>query len=110
MRRAGWLLISGLWFLTGCGFDERVPIDMTSLSQSQPLGKVAGTAASVFGFTQTIGGALIGTYIGQHYDGTLVTNAIGYASMGALVLICVLIAENGKLFGVGAQYAAKAGH
>ena len=30
-----------------------------------------------------------------------------------LVLICVLIAENGKLFGVGAQYgkpAADAGH
>jgi len=87
--------------------------NMNSLSM-EPLGRVAGTAASVFGFTQTVGGALIGTFIGQHYDGTLVPNALGYALMGALVLICVLIAENGRLFGVGAQYehpvAADAGH
>jgi DHA1 family bicyclomycin/chloramphenicol resistance-like MFS transporter len=78
--------------------------NMNSLSM-EPLGRVAGTAASVFGFTQTIGGALIGTYIGQHYDGTLVPNAMGYAVMGVLVLVCVLVAEKGRLFGVGAQYA-----
>jgi len=78
--------------------------NMNSLSM-EPLGRVAGTAASVFGFIQTVGGALIGTYIGQHYDGTLVPNAAGYAAMGTLVLICVLIAENGKLFGVGKEYA-----
>ena len=82
--------------------------NMNSLSM-EPLGNVAGTAASVFGFTQTVGGAMIGTYIGQQYNGTLVPNAIGYASMGALVLICVLIAENGRLFGVGAQYARRTG-
>ncbi len=79
--------------------------NMNSLSM-EPLGRVAGTAASVFGFIQTVGGALIGTYIGQHYDGTLVPNATGYASMGLLVLICVLVAEKGKLFGVGKEYAA----
>jgi MFS transporter, DHA1 family, multidrug resistance protein len=78
--------------------------NMNSLSM-EPLGQVAGTAASVFGFTQTVGGALIGTYIGQHYNGTLAPNALGYAGMGLAVLICVLIAEKGKLFGVGAQYA-----
>ena len=78
--------------------------NMNSLSM-EPLGRVAGTAASVFGFIQTVGGALIGTYIGQHYDGTLVPNATGYATMGALVLICVLVAEKGKLFGVGKEYA-----
>ncbi len=78
--------------------------NMNSLSM-EPLGAVAGTAASVFGFTQTVGGALIGTYIGQHYDGTLLPNAAGYATMGAAVLICVLIAERGRLFGVSPQYA-----
>jgi len=78
--------------------------NMNSLSM-EPLGKVAGTAASVFGFTQTIGGALIGTFIGQHYDGTLVPNALGYTTMGTLVLICILIAEKGRLFGVSPQYA-----
>lgn len=83
--------------------------NMNSLSM-EPLGAVAGTAASVFGFTQTVGGALIGTYIGQHYDGTLIPNAAGYAIMGGLVLICILIAEKGRLFGVGTQYAHPGGH
>jgi len=78
--------------------------NMNSLSM-EPLGRVAGTAASVFGFIQTVGGALIGTYIGQHYDGTLLPNALGYATMGAIVLACVLVAEKGRLFGVSPQYA-----
>jgi MFS transporter, DHA1 family, multidrug resistance protein len=77
--------------------------NMNSLSM-EPLGRVAGTAASVFGFTQTVGGALIGTYIGQHYDGTLVPSAMGYATMGVLVLVCVLVAEKGRLFGVSPQH------
>lgn len=72
--------------------------NMNSLSM-EPLGAVAGTAASVFGFTQTVGGALLGTFIGQHFDGTLIPNALGYSCMGTLVLICILIAEKGKLFG-----------
>ena len=82
--------------------------NMNSLSM-EPLGAVAGTAASVFGFTQTVGGALLGTYIGQHFDGTLVPNAMGYVVMGALVLGCILIAERGRLFGVSPQYAATSG-
>ena len=42
---------------------------MNSLSM-EPLGAVAGTAASVFGFIQTVGGALLGTMIGpvQRHD------------------------------------------
>ncbi|RYE86182.1 MAG: hypothetical protein EOP19_07540 [Hyphomicrobiales bacterium] len=78
--------------------------NMNSLSM-EPLGNVAGTAASVFGFTQTVGGALIGTYIGQQFDGTLIPNATGYVTMGILVLVCILVAEKGKLFGVGKEYA-----
>lgn len=79
--------------------------NMNSLSM-EPLGAVAGTAASVFGFIQTVGGALLGTYIGQNFDGTVTPIALGYVSMGTSVLICVLIAEKGRLFGVGAEYAA----
>jgi DHA1 family bicyclomycin/chloramphenicol resistance-like MFS transporter len=70
----------------------------------EPLGAVAGTAASVFGFMQTVGGATLGTIIGQQFNGTLVPTAAGYTLMGLMVLICVLVAENGKLFGVGAAY------
>lgn len=78
--------------------------NMNSLSM-EPLGAVAGTAASVFGFIQTVGGAVLGTYIGQHFDGTLVPNATGYVVMGFLVLGCVLVAEKGRLFGIGKDYA-----
>ncbi|GGF17012.1 Bcr/CflA family drug resistance efflux transporter [Youhaiella tibetensis] len=78
--------------------------NMNSLSM-EPLGAVAGTASSVFGFLQTIGGAAIGSFIGQHFDGTVTPVALGYFSMGALALICVLIAERGQLFGVGAEYS-----
>jgi len=79
--------------------------NMNSLSM-EPLGRVAGTAAAVFGFMQTVGGAVIGTFIGQQFNGTLIPNATAYVVMGALVLCCVLIAEKGKLFGVGVEYQA----
>lgn len=76
--------------------------NMNSLSM-EPLGAVAGTAAAVFGFIQTVGGALIGGYVGQMFNGTTIPAATGYFSMGVLALICILVAENGKLFGVGEQ-------
>lgn len=82
--------------------------NMNSLSM-EPLGNVAGTAAAVFGFMQTVGGAIIGTFIGQQFNGTLVPNAAAYVVMGALVLASILIAEKGKLFGVGVEYQAPAG-
>ncbi len=50
--------------------------NMNSLSM-EPLGAVAGTAAAVFGFAQTVGGAVLGTFIGQQFDGTLTPNAAG---------------------------------
>lgn len=78
--------------------------NMNSLSM-EPLGAVAGTASSVFGFIQTVGGALIGSYIGQHFDGTVVPVATGYFTMGSLAIICVLVAEKGRLFGVSPEYA-----
>ena len=78
--------------------------NMNSLSM-EPLGAVAGTAASVFGFIQTVGGALIGSFVGQLFNGTTIPVAAGYFSMGAVSLVFILIAERGRLFGVGGQYA-----
>jgi len=87
--------------------------NMNSLSM-EPLGAVAGTAASVFGFIQTVGGALLGTLFGQMFNGTLTPVATGYFVMGATSLICVLVAENGRLFGSGqppqAPPAAESAH
>ncbi|MEO9297458.1 multidrug effflux MFS transporter [Devosia alba] len=78
--------------------------NMNSLSM-EPLGAVAGSASAVFGFIQTVGGAVIGGYIGQLFNNTTIPVAVGYAGMGILSLIFILIAENGRLFGVGEQYA-----
>ena len=75
----------------------------------EPLGQVAGTAAAVFGFLQTVGGALIGTVIGQQFNGTVTPIAAGWVILGLLVLACALIAENGKLFGVSKEYQKAAG-
>ena len=74
--------------------------NMNSLSM-QPLGKVAGTAASAFGFVQTLGGALIGLIIGQMYNGSITPLISGFAIAGTIGLCLVLYAERGKLFGTG---------
>lgn len=79
--------------------------NMNSLSM-EPLGKVAGTAASVFGFIQTIGGAALGLTIGRMFDGTVTPIAGGYAIMGLCAMACVLMAEKGRLFGVGHEEPA----
>lgn len=71
--------------------------NMNSLSM-EPLGRVAGTASSVFGFIQTVGGTLLGLVIGQMFDGTLVPTAAGFMVMGICALGFVLYAEKGKLF------------
>ena len=64
----------------------------------EPLGQVAGTASSVLGFTQTIGGATIGALIGQAFNGTITPLAIGFLSVSIIGLAFVLTAEKGKLF------------
>ena len=58
-------LLSAIMFMFGWAASN-----MNSLSL-QPLGAVAGTAASVFGFIQTVGGALMGGFVGQQFNGTV---------------------------------------
>lgn len=64
----------------------------------EPLGKVAGTASSVLGFTQTVGGGLCGAAIGQTFDGTAFPLIAGTALMSFITLVFVMIAEKGRLF------------
>ncbi len=78
--------------------------NMNSLSM-EPLGHVAGTAASAFGFFQTIGGATIGLVISKFFNGTIMPIALGFTILGVSALCCVLIAEKGKLFGIGEEAA-----
>jgi DHA1 family bicyclomycin/chloramphenicol resistance-like MFS transporter len=64
----------------------------------EPLGHIAGTASSIQGFVTTVGGALIGFFIGQHFDGSTVPLMLGFTACGLLSLVMVLVAENGRLF------------
>lgn len=64
----------------------------------EPLGHIAGTASSVQGFTQTVGGGIIGAAIGQSFDGTTTPLAAGFCGVSVAALIFVLIAEKGRLF------------
>ena len=64
----------------------------------EPMGHIAGTAASAQGFISTIGGALLGFWIGQHFDGSTVPMTVGFAVLGVVALLLVLGAEKGRLF------------
>ena len=73
----------------------------------EPLGKIAGTASSVLGFVTTVGGALIGFYIGQHFDGTVLPLTLGFTACGLATLSFVALTEKGRLFGVGPTQATE---
>jgi len=58
----------------------------------EPLGHVAGTAASVIGSTTTLLAVVLGYLIGQAYDGSLFPMAIGFVGlMTVSVLLTVII-------------------
>jgi DHA1 family bicyclomycin/chloramphenicol resistance-like MFS transporter len=64
----------------------------------EPMGAVAGIAASVQGFISTFAGALLGAFIGRMFNGTTVPLAAGAVVCGLLTLGLVLFAEHGHLF------------
>jgi DHA1 family bicyclomycin/chloramphenicol resistance-like MFS transporter len=64
----------------------------------EPLGRLAGTASSVLGFAQTFAGGILGTVIGQAYDGTVTPLAAGFCLVSIAALGAIVFAERGKLF------------
>lgn len=91
------LTIASLMFLFGF-----IANNFNALAMD-PLGEVAGTASSVFGFLQTAGGAIAGAFIGQFYNGSVTPIALGYLVLGVIALAMVLFAERGVLFGTRHQ-------
>lgn len=71
----------------------------TGALSMEPLGEVAGTASSVFGLTNTVGGAAFGYVVAQFYNGTLTPVFAGNCLLAAGAFCCVLIAEKARLFG-----------
>lgn len=64
----------------------------------EPMGDIAGAAASVQGFISTIIGALLGSVIGQSFDGTTMPLSLGFSLLGAMIVLTVLWTERGRLF------------
>ena len=69
-----------------------------SAMSMEPLGHIAGSAASIQGFISTLAAALIGMVIGQFFNGTVVPLSIGAAVCGVVALSLVAYAERGRLF------------
>jgi MFS transporter, DHA1 family, multidrug resistance protein len=78
----------------------------TGALSMEPLGEVAGTASSVFGAISTVGGALFGYGIQQLYNGTLAPVFTANAALAVGAMVCILLAENGRLFARDAAPAA----
>jgi len=67
----------------------------------EPMGHIAGMAASFVGFYTTAAGAVVGWLIGQAFDGTVRPLAIGFTILGGLALLTVLMVERGALLKEG---------
>jgi MFS transporter, DHA1 family, multidrug resistance protein len=64
----------------------------------EPMGSVAGIAASLQGFISTFSGALVGAFIGKQFNGSTMPLAAGAICCGIASLGFVLLAEKGRLF------------
>ena len=79
------------------GFFGLIPGNFGAMAM-QPLGHIAGTASSAQGLITTVGGALIGFFIGQQFNGSTLPMALGFVVCGLGALAFVLWAEKGRLF------------
>lgn len=62
----------------------------------QPMGHVAGMAASLSGFYMTTAGATFGWLIARQFDGTVRPMSVGIFALGCLILATVVATEGRK--------------
>lgn len=55
-----------------------------------PLGHIAGVATSVISTVQTLISVIVGSYIGQHYDGTIIPLILGFTICSGITLSLVV--------------------
>ncbi len=88
-----WMFLAfaaALFFFFGLMFGNLNAIAM------EPMGHIAGIASAVIGATSSAISMVIGTIIGQFYDGTLIPIAIGFVTLNIVSLGLMLYAERGK--------------
>ena len=86
--------------LAGCLFCFSLMMPNFNAISMEPLRAIAGSASSWLGFYTSFMGAMIGSLIGQMFDGTVLPLALGYFVMGLLVLWIVVRTE-GRLWLLG---------
>jgi DHA1 family bicyclomycin/chloramphenicol resistance-like MFS transporter len=64
----------------------------------EPQGHIAGTASSLYGSITTLIGIVVGSLIGQSFDGTLLPFSIGFVLATFAALAIVFVTEKGRLF------------
>lgn len=64
----------------------------------EPMGSVAGIAASLQGCVSTVGAAVVAALIGRQFNGSTLPLVVGTVICGVCALVFVLLAEKGKLF------------
>lgn len=87
-------------FTLGFGCFGMMGANFSSLAL-EPLGKIAGYAAAVYGTAISTISAWIGFMIARQFDGTVYPILIGFVCMGLVSLAIVLWTEKGKLFELG---------
>lgn len=63
----------------------------------EKMGPIAGIASAVLGFYSAGAGALLGTLVGQSFDGTVRPLSIGFTALAVAALVTVLITERFRL-------------
>jgi DHA1 family bicyclomycin/chloramphenicol resistance-like MFS transporter len=63
----------------------------------QPMAPIAGTASAVIGASQIAGGALLGAFIDQLFDGSVLPLASGFLVLGLVAAGAITWAERGRL-------------
>jgi DHA1 family bicyclomycin/chloramphenicol resistance-like MFS transporter len=61
----------------------------------QPLGHIAGTGAAIVGSTSMLISLVLGTWIGQSYNGTVLPLVLGFAVLSACAMLTTWWAEGG---------------
>lgn len=84
--------------LAGSMFVASLTFSNFNAMAMEPLGAVAGTASSFMGFYTTLIGALLGAFVGQSFNGTVLPLGIGYVVFSTLSVLTVLWTERGRLF------------
>lgn len=64
----------------------------------EPFGAIAGSAASLQSSLRMAISAALGSVVGQQFDGTTAPLALGFLGSALVALLCVLMAEKGRLF------------